>query len=368
VLQTAVKPVNEEQKQESPLPRGRRVTAQSSEPIEAEEDKENDAKRQSNKEGVQVPGVGRRGASRRARPVPAVPQPLGKAVAEEDGQGEQNLKQQAKRDSAPAPVVGRLARPSTVVIARADESEVAGVEEEQSKEVVDDALALGVGRRARPAPSIVALAGNVAADEEQIVPIPRGRRVKAHGNSSEPIRLDTSYDDEKEEAKPVEEQDDAQIVGVGRRRGASRRAQAASAIAAPEAKTEEEQKAPITRGRRVKAKSTELIRLDDSSMEKKEDPKPEEETGDAPAVGAERRAPSPSKAPATRRSGAASKAEAGDVAVEVVSSLATRQRKTMKAAAAAAEAEEKAPRRATRRGAVTSTLMQQELQQGEKLQ
>ncbi|KAL5650371.1 hypothetical protein ACJX0J_041180, partial [Zea mays] len=368
VLQTAVKPVNEEQKQESPLPRGRRVTAQSSEPIEAEEDKENDAKRQSNKEGVQVPGVGRRGASRRARPVPAVPQTLGKAVAEEDGQGEQNLKQEAKRDSAPAPVVGRLARPSTVVIARADESEVAGVEEEQSKEVVDDALALGVGRRgasrrARPAPSIAALAGNVVEDEEQIVPIPRGRRVKAHGNSSEPIRLDTSYDDEKEEAKPVEEQDDAQIVGVGRRRGASRRAQAASAIAAPEAKTEEEQKAPITRGRRVKAKSTELIRLDDSSMEKKEDPKPEEETGDAPAVGAERRAPSPSKAPATRRSGAASKAEAGDVAVEVVSSLATRQRKTMKAAAAAAEAEEKAPRRATRRGAVTSTLMQQELQE-----
>lgn len=363
VLQTAVKPVNEEQKQESPLPRGRRVTAQSSEPIEAEEDKENDAKRQSNKEGVQVPGVGRRGASRRARPVPAVPQTLGKAVAEEDGQGEQNLKKEAKRDSAPAPVVGRLARPSTVVIARADESEVAGVEEEQSKEVVDDALDLGVGRRARPAPSIAALAGNVAADEEQIVPIPRGRRVKAHGNSTEPIRLDTSYDDEKEESKPVEEQDDAQIVGVGRRRGASRRAQAAPDIAAPEAKTEEEQKAPITRGRRVKAKSTELIRLDDSSMEKKEDPKPEEETGDAPTVGAERRAPSPSKAPATRRSGAASKAEAGDVTVEVVSSLATRQRKTMKAAAAAAEAEEKAPRRATRRGAVTSTLMQQKLQE-----
>jgi hypothetical protein len=179
--------------------------------------------------------------------------------------------------------------------------------------------------------------------------------------------LDDSDDEEKEDAKPEEqEQEDAQILGVGRRGGASRRAQAVPAVAAPEAKAEEEQRSPVPRGRRVKAKSTEL--------DSKEHRKPEER-GDAPAIGVgqrgvSRHAPAPSEAPATRRSAAARKDEAGDVAVEDVPIRATRQRKpTMKAATAAAVAEEKPPRRATRRGAVMSTLLHQEVQekpQGEK--
>ncbi|XP_066349611.1 uncharacterized protein [Miscanthus floridulus] len=386
VPQTAVKSVNEEQKpkkQERPLPCGRRATAKSSEPIEPEEDKEKleeDAKQQSNKEDAQTPGVGRRGASRRARPVPTVPLPPGKAVAEEDGQ-EDNLKREANRDNAPAPVVGRRgasrrARPSSAVAAPAADSEVAGAEGEQIEEVVvedlkreatmDDSPALGVGRRgasrrARAAPSVAALAGKLVA-EEQRAPIPRGPRVKAKGTSTETIRLDDSDDEQKEDAKP-EGEEDAQILGVGRRGGASRRARAAPAVAAPEANAEEEQRAPVPRGRRIKANSTELIRLDDSKEEKKQDTKPEEEKGDAPAIavgrcGASRRAPAHSEAPATRRSAAASKAKAGYVAVEAVPIRATRQRKpTMKAAA-----EEKAPRRATRRGAVMRTLLQQEVQ------
>jgi len=392
VPQTEVKSVNEEQKPkkpERPLPRGRRATAKSSEPIEPEDDTEKleeDAKRQLNKEDAQAPGVGRRGASRRARPVPTVPLPPGKAVAEEDGQ-EDNLKREAKSDTAPEPVVGRSgasrrAQPSPAVAVPAAESEVAGAEEEQMEEKVedhkqeatmDDVPALGVGRRgasrrARPAPSVAALAGKVVVEQEQRGPIPRGRHVKAKGSSTEPIRLDDSDDEEKEDAKPEEqEQEDAQILGVGRRGGASRRAQAAPAVAAPEAKADEEQRAPVPRGRRVKAKSTEL--------DSKEHRKPEEERGDAPAIGVGQRgaswhAPAPSEAPATRRSAAARKDEAGDVAVEDVPIRATRQRKpTMKAATAAAVAEEKPPRRATRRGAVMSTLLHQEVQkkpQGEK--
>ncbi|KAG0527279.1 hypothetical protein BDA96_06G220000 [Sorghum bicolor] len=376
VPEPEVEAVVEEQnmgKQGSLLPRGRRAVAKSSDPIETEEDNEEGkghAKRQSSKEDAQAVGVGRRGASRHARPVPVVPQPA--EVAEEDSQGE-NLKREAKMDHAPAAVVGRRgasrrARPSPAVAAPAVESEVAGAEEEQREEKVedpkreatmDDVLpALGVGRRgasrrARAAPSVAALAGKLVAEEEQRAPIPHGPRVKAKGTSTEPIRLDDSDDEEKEDAKP-EEQEDAQILGVGRRGGASRRAQAAPAVAAPETNAEEEQRGPVPRGRRVKANSTELIRLDDSKEEKKQDTKPEEDKGDAPAIaagrrgagrrGAGRRAPAPSEAPA------ASKAEAGDVAVEAVPIRATRQRKpTMKAAAAA---EEKAPRRATRRSAV----------------
>lgn len=354
-------------KQGSPLPRGRRAVAKSSEPIEPEEDNEEEkgnAKWQSSKEEAQAIGVGRRGASRRARPVPVVPQPA--VEAEEECQGEGDLKREAKRDRAAAPVVGRRGvsrrgRPSPAVAAPAAESEVAGAEEEQSEEAeeedlkreasMDDAPAFGVGRRgakrhAQPASCVAALAGKVVAEEEQRAPIPRGRCVKAKGSSSEPIRLDDSDDEEKE---------DAQILGAGRRGRASRRAQAAAAVAAPEAKAEEEQRVRLPRGHRAKAKSTELIRLDDS----KEYTKPEKERGDVPAIGvgqrgASKRVPSPSGALATRGSAAASKAEAGDVSMEAVPNRATRQLKpTMKAvAAAAAAAEKKAPRRATRRGAV----------------
>ena len=387
VPQAAVESVNEEQKlkkQYRPVPRGRRAKAKSSVPIEPEEDKEKleeDAKRQSNKEDAnQATCVGRRDASRRARTVPLPP---GKAVAEEDGQ-EDNLKQEAEGDNAPAPVVGRRgasrsrrARPSPVVAVPAAESEVADAEEEQSEEVVeedlkrkaismDDEPALGVGhrgakRRARPASSVAAVSGKMVVEEEQRAPIPRGRRVKAKGTSSKPVKFDDSNDEKKEE------QEDAQILGVGRRGGASRRAQAALAVALAEVKAEEEQRGPVTRGRRAKAKSTELVRLYDNKEEKKEDMMPEEEKGDAPAIavrrrGASRCASAPSEAPAMKRSAAGSKAEAGDVAVGAVPICATRPRKpTMKAAVAAAE--EKAPRRATRRGGVMRTLLQHEVQE-----
>jgi hypothetical protein len=203
--------------------------------------------------------------------------------------------------------------------------------------------------------------GKVVAEEEQRAPIPRGRRVKAKGTSSKPVKFDDSNDEKKEE------QEDAQILGVDRRGGASRRAQAAPAVALAEAKVEEEQRGPVTRGRRAKAKSTELVRLYDNKEERKEDMMPEEEKGDAPAIavrrrGASRCASAPSEAPAMKRSAAGSKAEAGDVAVGAVPICATRPRKpTMKAAVAAAE--EKAPRRATRRGGVMRTLLQHEVQE-----
>jgi hypothetical protein len=106
---------------------------------------------------------------------------------------------------------------------------------------MDDELALDVGsrgasRRARLTPSFVALAGKVLVEEEQRGPILRGRRAKANGSSTKPFRVDTSYDEEKEDSKPVEDQDESQIVGVGRCRGVSQRAQSVAATATQEAK------------------------------------------------------------------------------------------------------------------------------------
>jgi hypothetical protein len=112
---------------------------------------------------------------------------------------------------------------------------------------MDDELALDVGyhgasRRARPTPSFVALVGKVLVEEEQRAPILRDHRAKANGSSTKPFRVDTSYDEEKEDLKLMEYQDESHIVGVGRRRGASQRAQSATAIATQEAKIEEGQR------------------------------------------------------------------------------------------------------------------------------
>ena len=78
-----------EEKQGSPLPRGRSVTAKSSGPIKPSDAKEEDATREPYEEDASELGVGRRGASRRARPAPAVPKPTSKASTEEEKQGNQ---------------------------------------------------------------------------------------------------------------------------------------------------------------------------------------------------------------------------------------------------------------------------------------
>ncbi|WVZ86951.1 hypothetical protein U9M48_033662 [Paspalum notatum var. saurae] len=309
-----------------PLPRGRRATAKPSEPIKPDEGKEEEkgeAKRQSNKENVVV---GRRGASRRARPSPVVAAP----AAESDGAG-----------------------------AAEEPSEKQGSTGGGEEASMDDVPALGVGLRrcSRRAPAVIA----PATEEEQRAPIPRGCRVKA--KPIELIRLDDSDDEETENMKP-EKEEDAPALGVGRRVG-SRRARAALAVAEPTGKAEEEPRAPISRGCCVKSKQTELISLDESEEEEKENKKPEKEEV-APAIGVgrrggSRRAPAHVEAPATRSTAATGKTEARDVVTEAVPIRPTRQRMlTMKAAAAA---EDQAPRRALTRGSVRKTLLQPEEQE-----
>jgi hypothetical protein len=134
------------------------------------------------------------------------------------------------------------------------------------------------------------------------------------------------------------EEEDVPALGVGHR-GANRRVRRAPAVVA----AEEEPRAP------------EVIRLDDSEDEEKEDKK-------LPAIGVGwLGAPTPVEAPATRRRAATSKAEARDVTEEAVHTRATRQHKpTMKAAAAAVE---KALPKARRRKAVKKTSSQQDEQE-----
>ncbi|CAL5069754.1 unnamed protein product [Urochloa decumbens] len=382
------------EKQGSPLPRGRRVTAKTKEPTKPEDAKQAYATPEQNTEDAPAP---RRGASRRARGAPVVPKPTGKASAEEEKQGssplvedveaEEDLTREANKDDAPAPVVVRRGASRRARPASAAEPAGAGAGEEQRdkegsqvprgrrgavkpsepdnreetekedlkrKAGTDDAPAHGVGRRgpsrrARPAPAL----------EEQKAPIPRGRNIKA--KSTQPIKPNDGEEVEEEGGKPEEKADVPAPVG---RRGASRRAQGALAVAVPagNAAAEEEPTAPIQGSHGVSVKSPEVIRLDDSE----EDTKLEEKVEDLPAIGVGRRgdiwrAAAPAEAPATRRRAATSKHEAGDMAVEAVAIRTTRQRKpTMKAVAAA---EEKAPRRALRRGVVRKTIMQQEEQE-----
>ncbi|RLM74620.1 titin-like [Panicum miliaceum] len=374
VPEPAVKAVTEEQqdprleKQGSPLPRGRRVTAKSSGHIKPNDAKEEDATRERNKEDAPALGVGRHGASRRARAAPVMPKLTTNASAEEEKQGnhlasaccvedgdtEEDLKREAnmeKENAPPALVVGRRGASRRARPAPAAESAAAGAGEEDPKQdaSADDAPALGVGRcgpsrRARPAQALAAAPSKV--------------------KSTEPIKPNDGEEDGKEGTKPEEEQADVPAPGVGRR-GGSRHARLAPAVAAPAGKVaaEEEPRAPIPHGHGVDVKSPEVIRLDDSE-EEEEDAKLEEKDEGAPAIGvggACRRAPTPVEAPVTSRRAPTSKTEAGDVAVEAMPIRATRQRKpTMKAAAAA---EEKVPRKATRRGAVKKTISQQEKQE-----
>ncbi|CAN6236119.1 unnamed protein product [Urochloa humidicola] len=387
------------EKQGSPLPRGRRVTAKTKEPTKPEDAKQANATLEQNTEDAPAP---RRGASRRARPAPVVPKPTGKASAEEekqgssplveDGEAEEDLKKrEASKEDAPAAVVGRRGASRRARPAPAADSAGAGVGEEQrekgslvppglygavkwfepayreetteenlkQKAGTDDAPAHGVGRRgpsrrARPATAM----------EEQMAPIPRGRNLKA--KSSEPIKVNDGEEDDKECGKQKDEADDsAPVVG---RRGASRRARRAPAVDAPSGNVaaQKEPTAPIQGSQSVSVKSPEVIRLDDSEEDEKEDMKSEEKVEDLPAIGAgrcggSRRAPAPAEAPATRRRAATSKPEAGDVTMETMPIRSTRQRKpTMKAVAAA---QEKAPRRAARRGAVRKNVLQQEEQE-----
>ncbi|CAN6240741.1 unnamed protein product [Urochloa humidicola] len=398
------------EKQGSPLPRGRRVTAKRKEPSKTEDAKQADATREQKTEDGPSLGVGLRGASRRARLAPVVPKATCKAPTEEekqrssllagarrveDGEAKEDLKLEVSKENAPAPIVGRRGASRRARPVPAGESASAGVGEERrekdgsqvlrnrrggvkfsepedheemekadlkQKASTNDAPAHGVGRRgpsrcARPAPAM----------EEQLAPIPRGRNLKA--KSTEPIRPNGGEEGEMEGGKPEDEADvPAPVVG---RRGACRRARGAPAAAAlaGNVAAKEEPTAPIQGSHSVSVKSPVVIRLDDSDEDEKEDMKLEEKVEDMAAVGvgrcsAGRRDPAPAEALATRRRAATSKPEAGDVAVEAVPIRSTRQRKpTMKAVAAA---EEKAPRRAPRRGAVRETFLQQEEQEEPK--
>ncbi|KAK8449525.1 hypothetical protein SEVIR_7G233700v4 [Setaria viridis] len=342
----------------SPLPRGRRVTVKA---VQTDGGKE-DEKRESAKEDAPALAVGRRGPSRRARPAPVVASsvavPVGKAEEAEDKQGgskEEDRRREANKEDPPAPVVGRRAASRRARPELAAESAAAGAVEEQRK--------------------------------QDGSPTPRGRRGAV--KSSEPIRPD---DCEKEEKELMREAgtDGAPALGVGRR-GASRRARPAPALAEPAGKVTEEEKAPpiprdrhvklnddkedtkaatkpegeedapalgvghrgacrrvrrapavsgkvaaeaepralIPRGHGVPVKSPEVTRLDDSEDEEKEDTKPDEKDDEAPAIGVGRRGAS-QRAPAP------------------ADSPATRRRAATSKAEAVGVTEEAVPMRATR--------------------
>ncbi|XP_062186180.1 uncharacterized protein LOC133889735 isoform X2 [Phragmites australis] len=258
----------------------------------------------------------------------AVPAPAGKAVTEEeeqrekkgsplkpgDGKEEEDVKREVNKEDIPAPVAGRR----------------------------------GTSRRARPAPVMpkpaVEVEGKAVEEEEkQGSPLARARRVTF--KSPAPTR-------------PEDGEEDVPAIGVGRH-GASRRGRPAPAVAklADKVVAEDEQWAPIPRGRRVKAS------IGPNEEEEKKNLKREEKEEDEPAPDVGQRSassgalPAHVEAPTTRRRAAASKTEA--VVVEAVPVRTTRQRRpTMKAAAAAAE--EKVSRRATRRAAARKTTSQQE--------
>jgi hypothetical protein len=77
---------------------------------------------------------------------------------------------------------------------------VSGVEEEH-REVVEDLKQEAIMDHE--------LTGMVLVEEEQRAPIPRDYCVKAKVRSTKPFRMDTIYDEEKEDSKPMQEQDES---------------------------------------------------------------------------------------------------------------------------------------------------------------
>nr|CAB3485630.1 unnamed protein product [Digitaria exilis] len=433
------------EKQGSPLPRGRRVTVKAVEADVGKVDVEEDEKRELAKEDPPALGVGRRGPSRRARPVPAVAtpvvEPVGKEEEKQDGSNEEDQRSEENKEDAPAHVVGRRgasrrARPAPAAVSagagageereielpqvprgrrvpvkssepiRSDDCEEEEKDNLKHKASTDDAPSIGAGRRgpSRRARSTPALAAPVAAgkvaEQKQMAPIPRGRHTKA--KSTDEVNPVDGEADEKQGAKPEEEEANVLAPGGGRR-GPSRRAQPTPALAAPAAAgtvAEQEQMAPIPRNRRTTAKSTDEVNQDDGEADEKQgakseeeetdvpaqgvgrrgasrrarrapavatpagrvpdevitlgdsDTEPEEKDDDAPEIvvrrrGANTRAPAPVEAPATRRRASTRTTEAGDAAADAVPIRPIRQRRpTMKAAAAA---KEKALPKVTRR-------------------
>jgi hypothetical protein len=415
------------EKQESPHPRGRRVTVKASEVVKPDEGKSReeekaDAKRQSNKEEDALAlGVGRRGASRRARPAPVVASLAPAPVAEEkqgspprrsrratvksietdrqdDGVQKEDLNQEANKEESPVQGAvrrgpGRRARAAPVAAASKAEPDIQAVaaaeemlpepvkpagsveEVENMKRVTnnDDAPAQGVERRgpsrcARPVPVVPKLTAKTSVQEELRSPPPRGRRATVVVKSSAPTSVDGGEEDEKEDMLREAVKEIVPGLGVGRR-GVRGRAHPELTVPAPAGEVAAAEDAPIPRGRRGKAKVLESIKLNGGEEEDKKQLKLEEKEEDAPAHGVVHRDPSrrtrPThvEAPVKRRSDPTNTIEELDVPVDAVLVRPTRARKpTMKAAVAA---EEKVPRRTTKKAITRHSTLQKENQKEE---
>jgi hypothetical protein len=366
-------------KQGSPLPRGRRVTAKTSEVVKPDEGKwkeeeKADAEQEPNRE-EDAPALvaGRRGASRRTRPAPVVAVPAAEA----------ETKAAAEKQASPPPPARRATVKSTATHRPADGVQMEDLNREANKEdaPVRGAVRRGTSRRARTAPFVAA----PAAEEKP----------------PEPIKPDDSVEVE-EEGMNQEKNNDVATDKGAERRGPSRRSRPAPVVSKPAAKAvvedgllsppprgrratvrvksseptarpepvvpaaacdvAAEADSPITRGRRGKAKALEPIRPNDGEEEDKAELKPEAgKEEDAPAHGVARRGPTrracpaPVEAPATRRSDAASVTEERDVPVEAVLVRPSRVRKpTMKAAA-----DVKVPRRTRKKAAARQSTLQE---------
>jgi hypothetical protein len=401
-------------KQGSPLPRGRRVTAKTSEVVKPDEGKwkeeeKADAEQEPNRE-EDAPALvaGRRGASRRTRPAPVVAVPAAeaetKAAAEKqaspppparratvkstathrpaDGVQMEDLNREANKEDAPVRGAvrrgtSRRARTAPFVAAPAAEEkppepikpddsvevEEEGMNQEKNNDVATDkgAERRGPSRRSRPAPVVSKPAAKAVVEDGLLSPPPRGRRATVRVKSSEPTTIEGGEDDEKEEMQRDAVKENVPALAVGRRGGRGR-ARPEPVVPAAACDVAAEADSPITRGRRGKAKALEPIRPNDGEEEDKAELKPEAgKEEDAPAHGVARRGPTrracpaPVEAPATRRSDAASVTEERDVPVEAVLVRPSRVRKpTMKAAA-----DVKVPRRTRKKAAARQSTLQE---------
>ncbi|GJN26545.1 hypothetical protein PR202_gb14482 [Eleusine coracana subsp. coracana] len=342
------------EKQGSPLPRGRRVTAKTSEPVKPDECKgkeveKADVKWQSNKEeDAPVLGVGRRGTSRRARPAPVaaapVAEPAAKAAEEKprnlpprtrrvparlnDGVEKEDIKQDAKKEDAPvqtavrrgpsrrtrpAPVSDEsAAQPETKAALEAEEKHGShlpcargvtskppeparpddNVEEEEVKDQEEDIDDVPAQVVGRRGPSRRLRPAPVFSEPEDLwSPPPRGRRVTFNVKSSAPIGTEGSEANEKEDMQREANKGIMAALGVGRR-GARGRARLEPAVPAPAGEVAAEEAAPIPRSRRGKGKASESIRVNGHEEENKQELKLDEKEEDVPAPGVARRGPS----------------------------------------------------------------------------